>query len=162
MIRAKVVLAVGAAILLWSVQDILIWQRIFEARHLWQYDGMYQFWHYAFLIGILVVGSAWLTRWQAIWFAAATWTLANSGLADVLYYWLDRKPIPETLPWLDTLHPLIFFHPATTSTVLMSSLFWVGFWLLTVPTIDGLAHLNDLVKELIHRDREGVIVGRGL
>lgn len=143
---------VALALTLWVAQDILVWERIFEARKLYQYDPIYQFWHYAFLVAMLVGGALWLRGAAGAVFAAASWTLANSGLADVLYYWLSLRQIPETLPWLDAVHPLVWFHPATTTSVIASSLIWIGIWL-------ALAYLENVVKKLVHRDVEGVIVG---
>jgi len=68
------------------------------------------------------------SRWS-LWYAGATWTLAYSGLADVLYYVLDRRPVPAVLPWLDSFHPLVLFHPATAGGLVISSALWAACWL---------------------------------
>jgi hypothetical protein len=125
----RAVLTTAAVILAWSIQDIFVWQRWFEARDLYQFDTEYQYWHSAFLLVSIAAGCAWLKGWRGLMFAVATWTLANSGLADVLYYWLDFRNIPENLPWLNTLHPLVIGHPATRDSVVVSSLIWISFWL---------------------------------
>jgi hypothetical protein len=134
-IMRRAIAAVSVALVAWSIQDILLWQRIFEANGLYQYDLQYQYWHQAFLILLIVLGAAWLHDKWGLWFALATWTLANSGLADVLYYWLDGRAIPQTLPWLDSLHPLLLFHPSTNVSVVASSAVWVGFWVLSLVVI---------------------------
>jgi hypothetical protein len=53
---------------------------------------------------------------------------AFSGLEDVLYYILDRKPMPDSLPWLEG-NPLIY-HVSRTGV-----LFSVFFWLMTLMVI---------------------------
>jgi hypothetical protein len=121
---------VASVIVLWSIQDILVWQRLFEARSLWQFQDAYQFWHQAFLVLLFAAGATQLRGRWIVYAAAATWTFANSGLADVLYYWLDFKLIPRNLPWLDSLHPLVLFHPATSASVLASAAAWLALWAL--------------------------------
>lgn len=125
--------AVFGVILLWSALDAVIWRGWFDGRPWTSADEMYQFWHQAFLVLLIVIGMALLQGRWALWFAAATWTLSNSGLPDVLYYWLALKRIPATLPWLDQTHPLVLFHPATSASVLASSAIWL--LLLSLPLV---------------------------
>lgn len=124
----RAVVATAATLLIWSVQDILIWQRFFEGRPWTANADWYQYWHQTFFLLLIVLGCVWIRSPWALWFALASWTLANGGLADILYYLLALRPIPAALPWLDTLHPLILFHPATTGSVLTSVAVWVIFW----------------------------------
>jgi hypothetical protein len=50
---------------------------------------------------------------------------AFCGLEDVLYYLLDGKPMPDSLPWLDG-NPMIY-HVSRTGVI------WsVVFWMLTL------------------------------
>jgi hypothetical protein len=131
----KPVMAVAITLSAWIIQDILIWQRLFEARHLWQFDAQYQYWHQAFFLLLIALVASQLRFLWSLWFVSVTWTLANSGLADILYYWFDFKSIPENLPWLDNLHPLILFHPATSRSVVASACLWLIFWIITLIVI---------------------------
>jgi hypothetical protein len=123
----RAIIAVIGAILVWSIQDAIVWRNWFEGRpELFQSAELYQFWHQATLVALLIAGMLWVSgrAWQ-LWFAGATWILANSGLPDVLYYWLALQPIPKKLPWLDITHPLVLGHPATSWTVVGSSILWL-------------------------------------
>ena len=66
-------------------------------------------------------------RCWALWFALAFYTLAFSGLEDVLYYALDGRWIPGRCPWLDE-NRLILFKPVTATSLIMSAIVWVAFW----------------------------------
>lgn len=156
--RRKALVAVTAAILLWSIQDAIIWRGWFDGRPWSAADDLYQFWHQALLVLLIVVGMALLRGVWAVWFAASTWVLANSGLPDVLYYWLALKRIPETLPWLDQTHPLVLVHPSTAASVLVSSALWLVVCLLATL----LVHQENPVKELVNRQRRGVGVRSSL
>lgn len=124
--------ATMSVVLVWAIQDILVWQRLFEARGLYQFDTQYQNWHHAFLVLMIVAGTIWIRNLWAFGFAVATWTLAYSGLADVLYYWLDLRAIPDRLPWLDIAHPWILVHPVSSAGVVISSTIWLGFWIAAI------------------------------
>jgi hypothetical protein len=50
--------------------------------------------------------------------------LAFSGAEDILYYWLDSRPIPAYLPWLES-NPLIL-KPVTADSLLISAVFWLA------------------------------------
>lgn len=147
--------AVGLAILLWSIQDAIFWRTWFDGRSWNSSAELYQFWHQAFLVGLIVTGLLYFRGAMALWFAGATWTIANSGFPDLLYYWLDLKSVPTTLPWLDQTHPLVLFHPATASNVMQSSADWIAIWIV-------LAQLYYLVEKSINRDAERVVIGGGL
>jgi hypothetical protein len=133
----------GLVVIIWSIQDIVVWQRFFEARGLWQFNDQYQFWHQAFLILLIAVGASQLRGRSVLLVVAATWTLAYGGLADVLYYLLDLKPIPTTLPWLDHgWNQFVLLHPVTTTNLLLSTLAWMGLWVaasLAIPATKRLA-----------------------
>ena len=124
--RIRASAAVGISLLTWVGSDILIWQRIFEAHVLKQFDPLYQAGHFAVLAGLIVLGAllVWHPIWSA-WYAVTTYVIAHSGAADVLYYWLDGRAVPPTLPWLDVAHPLILFHPVTAAGAETSSLVWI-------------------------------------
>jgi hypothetical protein len=47
---------------------------------------------------------------------------AYSGLEDILYYVLDRRPMPESLPWLSG-NPLIY--DVSRMGVISSVVFWM-------------------------------------
>ena len=128
--KRRVVVALAAGETFYALSDILLWQRIFEAHGLYEYDGAYQSGHVVILVALIGTGMVLLidTRWWALWYGLAFYTLAFGGVADVLYYWLDGRAIPAVLPWLDENH-LILFHPVTNGTVLASALVWIAFWL---------------------------------
>lgn len=157
----RALVATTLAILLWSAQDAIIWRGWFDGRPWSRTVDVYQFWHQALLVALIVVGMALLRGKWAVWFAGATWVLANSGLPDVLYYWLALRPLPENWPWLDAVHPLVIGHPATTGSVLLSSAIWLAVALASAAMF-RLAELNHLVKEAVDRDVERVVVGGGL
>src|ERR1700716_362576 len=101
--RRRVVIALATGLIFYALSDILLWQRIFEAHRLYQYDTQYQSGHLTVLVGMISVGMVLLYEsgtW-AIWYALAFYTLAFSGLTYVLYYVLDGREIPNRAPWLD-------------------------------------------------------------
>lgn len=136
--------AMVGAILLWSIQDAIIWRGWFDGRPWSRTVDLYGFWHQAFLVALIVAGLLFLRGIYALWFAASTWVLSNSGLPDVLYYWLALKRIPMTLPWLDQTHPLVLFHPSTPASVLASS----AIWLLLCSLPLGVVLLNQFRKRI--------------
>jgi hypothetical protein len=113
------------ALLFYTVVDILIWQRIFEANNMPEYANTYHSGWFISLAGYAIMGV--LLMWGAwkdcIFFIISLFVGAFSGLEDVLYYVLDRKPMPEALPWLGS-NPMIYQDSRTG--VLLSVLFWLG------------------------------------
>jgi hypothetical protein len=128
--RFRVTVALAAGLFFYALSDVLLWQRIFEQHDLFQFDKQYQTGHAATLVGFLAIGMVLLldTGWWALWYGAAFFTLSFSGLEDALYYWLDGRPIPDRLPWLDNRHPLIIGHPVTAESVVLSSAIWIVLW----------------------------------
>src|SRR5262245_45310314 len=127
--RRKVVVAVAGALLFYALSDILLWQRIFEQHGMYSFDGQYQTGHAAILVGLAAVGMVLLydAGLWAVWYGLALYTLAYSGLEDVLYYALDLRPIPDVLPWLNQ-NQLIPFKPVTRLGLLASTALWVTAW----------------------------------
>jgi hypothetical protein len=128
-LRRKVVGALAGALVLYALSDILLWQRIFEQHGLYRFDCEYQTGHVAVLVGLIAVGMVLLYDagpW-AVWYGLALYTLAYSGLEDVLFYMLDSRPIPSALPWLNE-NRLILFKPVTHAGLLASSALWVSAW----------------------------------
>ncbi len=129
------VAAVLLAVVTWAWSDVLTWQRIFESRGLYEYDAQYQAGHEVVLFGLIGLGVILLMpagrRW-AIAYALAVYTLAYGGLADLLYYWLDGRAIPSTLPWLDPGHPLLIVHPVTGTGLILSTAAWGCTWLVAL------------------------------
>ena len=151
-VRRRVAVALVVAVGFYALSDILLWQRIFEAHRLWAFDGAYQSGHVAILVGIIAVGAVLLvdTGLWALWFGGALYTLAFGGVADILYYWLDARPLPDVLPWLDASR-LIFIRPVqgdvTSVEVLASAAFWIALWtaaLITAPRLRR--HLSPLTS----------------
>jgi hypothetical protein len=76
--------------------------------------------------GLLSIGVAGLlpAGRDAVWFAVSFRLALMMGVEDLLYYWLDGRPLPTILPWLDE-HPLIFFSPVTDASLLFNVFLWV-------------------------------------
>lgn len=123
----RVLLCLAASLLLYTLVDILVWQRVFEANRLWQYADPYHVAYGSFLCVLILTGALTMPWRWALWFGAALGTLAFSGLEDLLYYWLDGRAVPAVLPWLDA-SPLVLFHPVTSSNLLLSAAVWVTLW----------------------------------
>lgn len=128
-LRIRVAVALAAGLFFYALSDVLLWQRIFEQHDLFQYDRLYQSGHVATLVGMIAIGMVLLldTRWWALWYAAAFYTLTFSGLEDVLYYWLDGRAIPAACPWLND-DPFIIFKPAGGWSLVLSAAAWVALW----------------------------------
>ncbi len=113
------------ALLFYTSTDILVWQRIFETNKLIDYANSYHTGWFMSLAGYATVGV--LLMWGAwrdcIYFLASLFVGAFSGLEDLLYYILDRKPIPASLPWLGN-NPMI--HSVSRAGVIGSVVFWIG------------------------------------
>jgi hypothetical protein len=125
----KVVMALATGLFFYALSDVLLWQRIFEAHELHVFDVAYQTGHREVLLGMIAAGVVllWDARWWALWWAAAFYTLAFSGLEDVLYYWLDGRALPAVLPWLND-NRLILLKPVTAGSLLLSATIWIIFW----------------------------------
>jgi len=131
--RRKVAVALAAGLFFYALSDVLLWQRIFEAHDLFQFDVQYQSGHVATLVALIAVGVVllWDAGLWALWYGAAFYTLTFSGLEDVLYYWLDGHSIPSGCPWLNN-DPFILFKPAGGWTLVVSALLWIAFWVATM------------------------------
>jgi len=125
--KNRPILAVLIALLFYTVTDILIWQRIFEANQIVEYADIYHTGWFVSLAGYALLGVLFMWNdWKAcLYFLIALFVGAFSGLEDVLYYLLDRKPMPEALPWLSG-NPLIY---GTSRTGVLASVF---FWLVVL------------------------------
>ena len=111
----------------YTLTDIHIWQRIFETDQLWQYAGVYHRGWYFSLYGMIALGVLLLNGYQnKIFYGVSLYLLAFNGTNDVLYYWLDGRPLPGRLEWLD-FHKLILFKPVTDVSLLLSCLVWLSF-----------------------------------
>jgi hypothetical protein len=121
----KPLIATIIALLCYTVTDILIWQRIFETNQMIGYASSYHagwlvsLFGYA-MMGLLLMWGVWK---DCFYFLFSLFISAFSGMEDVLYYVLDRKPMPHSLPWLDN-NPMIF--DISRNGVIGSALFWVG------------------------------------
>lgn len=119
-----------AGILFYAVTDILVWQRIFEANQMVGYAGAYHTGWVVSLAGYATVGTILMwDRWKdCLYFVVALGVGSFSGLEDILYYVLDGKSIPASLPWLAS-NPFIY---AQSRTGLITS---VLFWTLTLAAL---------------------------
>ncbi len=112
------------AILFYTLTDITIWQRIFEANNMVEYAHAYHAGWFMSLAGYATMGV--LLMWGAwkdcFYFLSALFIGAFSGLEDILYYLLDRKPIPLSLPWLAN-NPMIY--QSSRVGLIGSVMFWL-------------------------------------
>lgn len=122
--KYRPVITALTALLFYTIADILVWQRIFEANNMVEHADTYHIGWFVSLAGYATIGI--LLMWgewkDCLFFLTSLFVGAFSGLEDVLYYLLDRKPMPESLPWLDG-NPMIY-HVSRTG-VLLSVLFWL-------------------------------------
>ena len=123
--KFRPIFAALIAIIFYSATDILVWQRVFETNELVKYANTYHTGWFVSLagyatIGIILMWDAWK---ECIYFLLALFIGAFSGLEDVLYYVLDKRPMPESLPWLKD-NPMIY--TSSRSGVISSVVFWLG------------------------------------
>jgi membrane-bound metal-dependent hydrolase YbcI (DUF457 family) len=106
--------------------DILIWQRIFEAKKLADIGvGIYHQGYVQVLFGFMLLGALMFypDLRRMVTFPLSLAVLAFSGLEDILYYWLDGRSIPALLPWLNS-NPFIL-RPVTADRLVISASFWL-------------------------------------
>ncbi|HEU0297570.1 MAG TPA: hypothetical protein VFR47_32815 [Anaerolineales bacterium] len=122
--KYRPVLATLVALLFYTITDILVWQRIFEANQMIEYADVYHTGWFVSLAGYATMGI--LLMWgnwkDCLYFGISLFVTAFSGLEDILYYLLDGKPIPDALPWLAD-NPMIY-HSSRTGLI-TSVLFWL-------------------------------------
>jgi hypothetical protein len=123
--RYRTVIATIIALIFYTITDILIWQRIFETNNMTEYADVYHTGWFVTLAGYAVMGTIllWGSWRDCLYFVTSLFIAAFSGMEDILYYALDRKPMPESLPWLDR-NPLIY--AATREGVIVSVVFWLA------------------------------------
>lgn len=129
MAKIRPILAVTLALFFYTVTDILVWQRIFEHYRLVEYADMYHTGWFVSLAGYATIGLILLWgRWKdCIYYLVSLAIGAFSGLEDVLYYVLDGRAMPASLPWLSS-NPMI--GSVTRNGVLTSVFFWLTIMLL--------------------------------
>jgi hypothetical protein len=122
--RHRPIITALIALLFYTITDILIWQRIFEANQMTYFADTYHTGWFVTLAGYALMGLVfmWGSWKECLYFLTALFVGAFSGLEDVLYYVLDGKLMPAYLPWLYR-NPLIF--ETTRGGVLFSVLFWL-------------------------------------
>jgi len=122
--KYRPIIAAALALLFYTFADILIWQRIFEANNMVGYANLYHTGWFVTLAGYAVMGTIllWGSWKDCLYFVTSLFVAAFSGLEDVLYYALDRKPMPDALPWLDA-NPMIY--QASRQGVITSVIFWL-------------------------------------
>ena len=107
--KYRPVFAAALALAFYTFADILIWQRIFETNQMVQYANIYHTGWFVSLAGYAILGIVFMWgAWKdCIYYLVSLFVGAFCGLEDVLYYILDGKPMPDSLPWLDA-NPMIF------------------------------------------------------
>ncbi len=128
--KYRPILAALIALFFYTLTDIIIWQRIFEANNMSEYADTYHSGWFMSLAGYAIIGV--LLMWgewkDCLYYLSVLLVGAFSGLEDMLYYLLDRKPIPESLPWLGN-NPMIY---ESSRLGLIASVF---FWLTALVTL---------------------------
>jgi hypothetical protein len=126
MSKYRPILATLIALLFYTLTDILVWQRIFEAHNMVEFAGTYHAGWFVSLAGYASMGVLLMWgRWKdCLYFVVSLLVTAFSGLEDILYYVLDRKPMPASLPWLDS-NPLLLYGSSRLG-VIGSVIFWLG------------------------------------
>ena len=122
--KYKSIFTAFIALFFYTLTDIIIWQRIFEANNMVEYASAYHSGWFISLagyatIGVILMWGAWK---DCIYFLLSLFVVAFSGMEDILYYLLDGKPIPESLPWLAN-NPMIY-HSSRTGLI-SSVIFWL-------------------------------------
>ncbi len=107
--KYRPVIAAALALFFYTLADILIWQRIFEANHMVRYANIYHTGWFVALAGYAILGVVlmWGAWKDCLYFLISLFVGAFCGLEDVMYYLLHRKPMPDTLPWLES-NPMIY------------------------------------------------------
>ena len=125
MTKLRPLLAAAVALVFYGVTDILVWQRIFEANQMLGFANNYHTGWIVSLVGYATVGVIlMLDRWKdCVYFLLALFIGAFSGLEDLLYYVLDGKPIPASLPWLAG-NPMIYAN--SRAGLIASVVFWIA------------------------------------
>ena len=123
--KFRPIITASIALLFYTVTDILIWQRIFEANQMTYYADTYHAGWFVTLAGYALMGLVFMWgAWKdCLFFLITLFVGAFSGLEDILYYVLDGKPMPEMLPWLSN-NPLIY--GSSRVTLIGSVLFWMA------------------------------------
>jgi hypothetical protein len=123
--KLRPVFAAAMALLFYTFADIFIWQRIFETNQMVEYADIYHTGWFISLAGYAILGIIlmWGEWKDCLYFLTALFVGAFSGLEDVLYYILDGKPMPASLPWLEA-NPMIYH--VSREGVIGSVLFWLA------------------------------------
>ena len=123
--KIRPIIAAIIAIFFYTITDILVWQRVFETNKLVAYADAYHTGWFVTLAGYATIGIIlmWDMWKECLYFLLALFIGAFSGLEDILYYVLDKRPMPASLPWLKD-NPMIY--ASSRTGVISSVLFWLG------------------------------------
>lgn len=124
-------LAIIVALIFYAVVDITIWQRIFETNKMFEYADQYHNGWFIMLIAEVCIGLIFLYKRikEMIFYICSLILFAFNGTEDILYYILDGRNIPDTLPWLDD-SLLILFKPVTREGLILGFIIWSFIWIL--------------------------------
>jgi hypothetical protein len=152
--KYRPILTALIALLFYTLTDIIIWQRIFEANNMVEYAHAYHAGWFLSLagyasIGVLLMWGAWR---DCLYFLSALFVGAFSGLEDVLYYLLDKKPIPESLPWLAN-NPMIY--QSSRMGLIGSVLLWLTILIILYSVLYRSQNNQQRSKNLANHDYGG-------
>ena len=154
--KIRPILAVTLALMFYTVTDILVWQRIFEYHRLVEYADMYHTGWFVSLAGYATIGVVLLWgQWKdCLYYEVSLLIGAFSGLEDVLYYVLDGRAMPASLPWLGS-NPMI--GSVSRSGVITSVFFWLAiivllyvglYWMENKPRLPALPEVQPPANEV--------------
>lgn len=128
--KFRPIVATLIAMLFYTATDILIWQRIFEKNQMIEHADVYHTGWFVSLAGYAVLGVIlmWGCWKDCFYYLLSLLICAFSGLEDVLYYLMDGKAIPASLPWLDR-NPMIY--DTSRIGLVLSVVFWIAVLVIT-------------------------------
>jgi hypothetical protein len=140
------IIAAALALIFYTIADILIWQRIFETNQMVEYASIYHTGWFVSLAGYAILGVVllWGSWKDCVYYLTSLFVGAFCGLEDVLYYLLDGKPMPASLPWLAG-NPMIYH--VSREGVLWSVVFWMlSLVVLYLALYQGRKHLAKIAE----------------
>jgi hypothetical protein len=144
--KYRPIIAAAMALIFYTFADILIWQRIFETNQMIEYASIYHTGWFVSLAGYAIIGVVllWGSWKDCVYYLISLFVGAFCGLEDMLYYLLDGKSMPESLPWLAD-NPMIYH--ASRTGVIWSVVFWMlALAVLYVLLYQGRRHLAKIIE----------------
>lgn len=134
MIRFRIVLIAVVALALFAWQDVMLWDRTLRGNL--DYAGVYHDGWRVMRDALVIVGAAllWPRVAEMLFYAGTLFLFSVNGFVDLLYFWLDGKPLPAWLEWnCDAWHICALPGPlkgpaAVVANVAVFALLWGMVW----------------------------------